>query len=59
MITGIVYSACLPVHKNGNVFMGVTCIDILMRDLVEDLTLQYNMDAAYTFMLDLAGRCLY
>ena len=39
--------------------MGVTCIDILMRDLVEDLTLQYNMDAAYTFMLDLAGRCLY
>ena len=54
-ISGIVYSACLPIHKNGNSFAGVTCIDILMRDMVQELTASHNMDMTYTFMLDTLG----
>ena len=59
MILGIVYSACLPIHMSGSMFMGVTCIDILMKDLVEDLVSYpcfQHMDVAYSFMLDSSGR---
>lgn len=54
-ISGIVYSACVPIHENGNSFAGVTCIDILMRDMVQELTASHNMDMTYTFMLDPLG----
>ena len=53
--TGMMLSACLPFHKNGDDFMGVTCIDMLMRDLVGELTSFQQGEIAYTFMLDQGG----
>ena len=52
---GIVITACLPIHKNDDTFMGVACVDMLMRDLISDLTAFPNLNVGYTFMLDSAG----
>ncbi len=54
---GIVLTACLPIHKNGDIFSGIACVDMLMRDLIGDLTGFQNLDVVYTFMLDSAGEC--
>ena len=35
--------------------MGVACIDMLMRDLVQELTFFQQGEIAYTFMLDQEG----
>ena len=35
--------------------MGVACVDMLIRDLIGDLTAFRNLDVAYTFMLDGTG----
>ena len=54
-------SACLPIHHNENgalTFMGVTCIDMLMRDLIGELTAFQRGEIAYTFMLDGAGKII-
>ena len=56
--TGIMYSACLPIHKSGTSFVGVVCIDILMRNLVEDLTSYpcfQHSSVAYSFMINSDG----
>ena len=55
---GMVISACLPVHKNHQTFMGVTCIDMLMRDLIGELTAFQNCkgEILYPFMLDKHGK---
>ena len=55
VIAGIVLTACLPIHRGGDTFEGVACVDMLMRDLISDLTAFQNLDIAYTFMLDSAG----
>ena len=52
---GIVITACLPIHKNQNTYEGVACVDMLMRDLISDLTAFPNLDVGYTLMLDSAG----
>ncbi len=55
---GRIFSTCLPIHKNGVngvTFMGVICIDMLMRDLIGDLTAFQRGEIAYAFMLDGAG----
>ncbi len=52
----MILSACLPLHKDGNDFLGVTCIDMLMRDLIGELTSFQQGDIAYTFMLDAQGK---
>ena len=54
-IAGIVLTACLPIHKTPWEFVGVACVDILMRDMIGDLTAFQDLDVAYTFMLDQAG----
>ena len=54
-ILGIVITACLPIHKNDNTFEGVACVDMLMRDLISNLTALPNLNVGYTLMLDSAG----
>ena len=54
-ILGIVITACLPIHKNDDMFEGVACVDMLMRDLISDLTAFPNLNVGYTLMLDSAG----
>ena len=56
IITGIVITACLPIHRNGRKFEGVACVDMLMRDLISHLTAFPNLDVGYTLMLDSAGK---
>ena len=56
VITGIVITACLPIHRNGKKFEGVACVDMLMRDLISHLTAFPNLDVGYTLMLDSAGK---
>ena len=51
-------TVCLPIHRDGNRFEGVACVDILMRDLISDLTAFENLDIAYAFMLDPVGNAL-
>ena len=58
-IAEIVITACLPIHRNDNTFEGVACVDMLMRDLISDLTAFPNLNAGYTFMLDSAGITLF
>ena len=58
-MTGIVITACLPIHKNDEIFEGVACADMLMRDLIDDLPTFSNLDVGYTFMLDSAGNALH
>ena len=53
--SGIVLTACLPIYRGGDTFEGVACVDMLMRDLISELTAFQNLDIAYTFMLDGAG----
>ena len=49
-------TACLPIHKSDNTFKGVACVDMLMRDLISDLTAFPDLNVGYTFMLDGAGK---
>ena len=55
-LPGIVITACLPIHRGGDKFEGVACVDMLMRDLISDLTAFPNLNVGYTFMLDGAGK---
>ena len=55
---GMVISACLPVHDTDGTFKGVSCVDILMRDLIAELTAfdAFKGEVFYPFMLDKFGK---
>ena len=49
-------SACLPIHATrpggtGRTFLGVACIDLMMEDLVAELTGFEAGENSYSFML--------
>ena len=49
-------TACLPIQNTEFEFLGVACVDMLMRDLIADITEFQNLDIGYTFMINSGGR---
>ena len=55
---GMKMSACLPVFKHNTHFKGVTCVDVLLRDLLGPM-MDFPAQHMYSFMLDSSGRYVY
>ncbi|XP_048764452.2 VWFA and cache domain-containing protein 1-like isoform X2 [Ostrea edulis] len=55
--TGLVTSLCLPVDKSGTL-VGVTCTDILLDELLSDITNFKQGELSYAFMIDGQGRVM-
>ena len=51
---GVVLSACLPIKRSSR-FVGVACADMLVRDLIAEVTVFQNLDIGYSFMINSAG----
>ncbi|KAK3087851.1 hypothetical protein FSP39_011482 [Pinctada imbricata] len=54
---GIILSVCLPVYHSGS-FIGVTCTDIELGNLLSDITYLSESESSYMFMIDGYGRTL-
>lgn len=55
--TGLISSLCLPVDKLGGL-VGVTCTDILLDELLSDITNFKQGELSYAFMIDGQGRVM-
>jgi hypothetical protein len=54
---GLITSLCLPVDKSGSL-IGVTCTDILLDELLSDITNFKQGELSYAFMIDGQGRVM-
>ena len=57
-VLGFVTSICLPVF-HGNKFKGVTCIDLVLEDIIVDIKFLKSGEPSYIFMIDDSGRTVY
>ncbi|XP_061196541.1 uncharacterized protein LOC133204808 [Saccostrea echinata] len=55
--TGLITSLCLPVETSGSL-RGVTCTDILLDELLSDITNFKQGELSYAFMIDGQGRVM-
>ncbi|XP_052714892.1 VWFA and cache domain-containing protein 1-like isoform X2 [Crassostrea angulata] len=55
--TGLITSLCLPVDISGEL-VGVTCTDILLDELLSDITNFKQGELSYAFMIDGQGRVM-
>ncbi len=55
---GMVLSACLPVYEHNTNFRGVSCIDMVLQDIIGSLK-DFPTEHMYAFMLDSHGRYIY
>ena len=56
LLADVVLSACLPIHTNTERFTGAACAVMLMRDLIQNVSVFQNLDVGYMFMFNTEGK---